>query len=357
MSRRGLYAALMIVALICSVTVTTRASVLSAGGPDVVIDGVNLSQVSFPVAYARLNQKAQEFTRNFEIKVIINSKEYYIHSNDINISTAGAKQLRDIWYGVNALPPGAVVPLDYAYDEDALNTRADEIIAELYKDVTPESEMAKVFNSETKKLQVDGSKNYIIGYDLKPDEFKLQLEGKVESATRDSAGYKSALNIKTNPVRTAGNNAPTYDLLGTYTTYTTNVANRNENIRLASEIISGKMLQPGEVFSYYGVLGRVSAARGFKEAGILVNGQPDTGIGGGICQVSSTLYNACLEAGMQIVERHAHSRDVGYVPHGKDATVAWPSLDYKFRNNTANSLYVILNYNNRTLTASLYGKR
>lgn len=113
---------------------------------------------------------------------------------------------------------------------------------------------------------------------------------------------------------------------------------RNNNIRLAAEAIDGTRLAPGAVFSFNAIVGPRIREKGYQEAKVIVEGAAAPGIGGGICQVSTTLYNVALLAGMEILERHHHSRPVGYVPLGRDATVAEGSLDLKFRNPTRDTI-------------------
>ncbi len=118
--------------------------------------------------------------------------------------------------------------------------------------------------------------------------------------------------------------------------YTTNLYDKNENrisnISTAAEDLNHTVLEPGEIFSFNETLGRRTEEKGYEEAPIMVQGKKDTGTGGGICQISSTLYNAALSADMKIVERHRHSKAVPYVPEGKDATVVYGSKDLKFKN-------------------------
>jgi vancomycin resistance protein YoaR len=107
---------------------------------------------------------------------------------------------------------------------------------------------------------------------------------------------------------------------------------RSSNIRTAAKNINGLVLAPGEVFSFNGSVGRRTASAGFKEAGVYINGKHDTDIGGGICQVSTTLYNAALLSNLEIVSRASHSLPVPYVPVGRDATVDYGNIDLKIRN-------------------------
>jgi vancomycin resistance protein YoaR len=113
-----------------------------------------------------------------------------------------------------------------------------------------------------------------------------------------------------------------------------NDKNRAENMKIAVSKINGKILAPGDVFSFNGVVGPRTAEGGYQEAHTYVGGKVIDGIGGGICQISSTLYNAVLKSDMQVVERRNHMFTVGYVPKGQDATVSYGTTDFRFKNNT-----------------------
>jgi vancomycin resistance protein YoaR len=107
---------------------------------------------------------------------------------------------------------------------------------------------------------------------------------------------------------------------------------RLHNITLASEKIDGFVLQPGQVFSFNEVVGQRLPERGFKKAIVLIKGKRGYEEGGGICQISSTMFNAAEKAGMEIVERHSHSKDVHYLPLGRDAAIVYGEQDFKFKN-------------------------
>lgn len=117
-------------------------------------------------------------------------------------------------------------------------------------------------------------------------------------------------------------------------------SNRLANIRLAAQIINGTCLKPGETFSFNGVVGERTEKRGFKTATAYSGGKVVEDVGGGICQVSTTLFNAAVKADMKIVERHNHSLTVGYVDKGKDAAVDWGNQDLRFTNNTDDNVYI-----------------
>lgn len=123
------------------------------------------------------------------------------------------------------------------------------------------------------------------------------------------------------------------DELSKYTTrYDESNINRTNNIKIASEKINGTIVMPGETFSYNQVVGARTIKAGYKEAAVYVNGKVVDGIGGGICQVSSTLYNAVLNANLEIVSRRNHYFITSYVPASQDATVSYGTIDFKFKN-------------------------
>ncbi|MFC5471074.1 VanW family protein [Cohnella suwonensis] len=121
--------------------------------------------------------------------------------------------------------------------------------------------------------------------------------------------------------------------IGQYTTYfNSNNKSRTNNIVLAAKAINNQYVFPDETFSFNQRVGYRSAAKGYTRAKIIVRGEVSEGIGGGICQISSTLFNAVDRAGLEILQRYSHSRNVTYVPPGRDATVSWYGPDFVFRN-------------------------
>lgn len=124
------------------------------------------------------------------------------------------------------------------------------------------------------------------------------------------------------------------DLLGDFFTPLLGSPGRVENIRLSLAAINNTVVLPGEVFSFNEVVGERTVERGYRNAPIILGEAVVPGVGGGICQSSTTLYNAVREAKMEIVERRIHSIAPSYIKHGLDATVAWPYTDFKFMNDS-----------------------
>lgn len=131
--------------------------------------------------------------------------------------------------------------------------------------------------------------------------------------------------------------------------------NRVYNISVAAKAIDDLMLKPGATFSFNKIVGPRSQEAGYKTAGVIINNEMVEGIGGGVCQVSSTLYNAVLQADLEIVERVNHSTPVAYLPLGQDATVAYDYLDFKFKNNTANYIFIKAQASNNSIMIRIFG--
>ncbi|MEN6370728.1 MAG: VanW family protein [Armatimonadota bacterium] len=145
-------------------------------------------------------------------------------------------------------------------------------------------------------------------------------------------------------------------LLSRYTTrFTAWRTDRTHNVKLAAASINGKLVKRGGIFSYNDTVGPRVKENGFRDALIYVKGKIIPGTGGGICQVSSTVYNAALLANLKIIERSNHSMPVPYVPMGRDATVAYGLLDLKFRNNTSAPIYIATKVRGSYLTVEIYG--
>ena len=144
--------------------------------------------------------------------------------------------------------------------------------------------------------------------------------------------------------------------LGTSTTiYDSTNINRSTNINIACEKINGTILEPGETFSFNKIVGERTAKSGFKEALIYAGGEVDYGLGGGICQISSTLYNAVLKANLDVIERKNHSMTVSYLPVGLDASVSYGSVDFKFTNSRTYPIKISATANTGVITISILG--
>ena len=147
------------------------------------------------------------------------------------------------------------------------------------------------------------------------------------------------------------------DVLGTYTTKVTGTSARIQNVYLASRQINGKIYNPGEEFWYNATVGERTEARGFGPAPAYSGGKTIDSIGGGVCQVSSTLYYAALLADMKIVLRYCHQFAPGYITWGCDATVSWGGCDFAFRNNSDYPIQIVTDWEDNNLTVTILGTK
>ncbi|HEV7640153.1 MAG TPA: VanW family protein, partial [Gaiellaceae bacterium] len=143
--------------------------------------------------------------------------------------------------------------------------------------------------------------------------------------------------------------------VGSYETFYGGIANRIHNVQLVAHLVDHKFIAPGETFSFNGTTGERSAAKGFLEAPVIVNGELQTGLGGGVCQVSTTVFNAAYEAGLPITSRTNHALYISHYPLGRDATVDYPGIDLKFVNDTGHWLLLRTWVGSSSLTVVLYG--
>lgn len=177
--------------------------------------------------------------------------------------------------------------------------------------------------------------------------------GKAEGRSASGDGMALApAGAKDNAAASA--EAPENTLLGSYATaYNPNIS-RAVNIALAASRINGVVIQPGDSFSFNHTILPRTAANGYVEANVIVNKKYVPGTGGGICQVSSTLYAAMLTAGLPATERHPHSLNVGYIPEGMDATISGNALDLRFTNIFDDPIQIQASADQGTLTISIY---
>jgi len=144
-------------------------------------------------------------------------------------------------------------------------------------------------------------------------------------------------------------------LVGAYETFYGGVANRIHNVQLVAHLIDDHYIAPGETFSFNATTGERSESKGFLEAPVIINGELKTGLGGGVCQVSTTTFNAAYEAGLSITDRTNHALYISHYPLGRDATVNYPDTDLKFENDTGHWIWLRTFVGSSSLTVALYG--
>lgn len=188
---------------------------------------------------------------------------------------------------------------------------------------------------------------------------KLDEEGAVSAICAGVRSDQSVIRLPVvidRPEVTAKDCVGIDTLLSSYTTsFNRGLRGRTHNLTLAARCIDGAVLKPGQEFSVNAAVGPRLANRGFRTAQIFVRGKIEDGIGGGVCQVSSTLFNAVLLAGLAIKERSPHSQTVPYVAPGRDATVVYGLRDFRFVNSNSSAIGIVMTVSGSRLTARVYG--
>jgi len=205
---------------------------------------------------------------------------------------------------------------------------------------------------------VDGSHVYIV-----PDRPGQQLDVRASSrgilaALGGPPPRRAALVVASAEPERTTDEARAMGVTGLVSEYTTiygGIANRIHNVRLVAHLVDGALIPPGQEFSFNQTTGERNAAKGFLEAPVIINGELQTGLGGGVCQVSTTVFNAAYDAGLPITQRTNHALYISHYPLGRDATVDYPGLDLRFRNDTGHWLLLRTFVGSYSLTVRLYG--
>lgn len=301
---------------------------------NIIFDGINIISTSisnknvdpsFTIDEEALNKLLEDVSSKLPDKVI--ESGYYIEDNNLIINKGSEGKIININKTKQKIK-NEIKNLNLinnkieAYTEDASPKKVelDAVYNEVRKDAT---------NAEftANPLSVTPSENGIdFAISLEEAKSKLEEDNK-ECVIPLKVVYPS---ITTNMIGTEA--FP--DKLSEFSTkYAASNVNRTTNLRLAANKINGTVLMPGEVFSYNQVVGARTIAAGYKEAPIYVSGRVEDGLGGGICQITTTLYNAVAYANLEIVERTNHQFVPSYVGAGRDATVVYGAIDFKFKNN------------------------
>ncbi|MBR2286768.1 MAG: VanW family protein [Clostridia bacterium] len=336
--------------------------------PGVSIDGLDLSGMTVSEAREALSQVPAGVGSTFSITVEIEGKQWTIGSDQVPMTRDTEAQLMKAyalgrtvdWEGtgtplekrmkaVQALrehPVALVTTL--SFDRENIRKLTDSICASMEK--APENAYVAAFDL--------ASRTFLFGDDVPGVHVDGQALFEAVMACLDGGDWYGTVRVKPQSVladMTKTELMNGFRKISSYSTNTTSNNNRNTNIRLSCEAINGMMVAPGETFSFNQATGERTTAKGYKPATAISGGQNIEEVGGGVCQTSSTLFNAAARADLEIVYRSPHAWPSSYVEKGMDATVNWPGLDFKFRNQTDWPVYIVASYANRKVTVELYG--
>ncbi|MFA6076261.1 MAG: VanW family protein [Negativicutes bacterium] len=327
----------------------------------VTVADVDVGGLTVDEAAEKFRPLLQEKLNEPLLTIKCQDKVWKINKDDIDFSLPAANQLASKAYATGKniytrqtvyhycffTEPVINCELNSVFSMDTLKAKLDKIALEINVPAKSASILMKnsalVVDRESLGLKVDVASSM----DLCVAKLKTNLNDKIDLVTQKDIPIISEKNfVDINSI-----------LSETKTQVDPNNVLRIKNIELAASKINQTLVEPDKFFSFNNSVGLRTVEAGFENAPVVVDNDIVDGIGGGICQVSSTLYNAVLEAGLQVKERAAHALVPKYVPPGQDATVADNLIDFKFTNNYKHSIYIVSNYENYILTIRILGNK
>lgn len=298
---------------------------------------------------SQLTKNLEEISANLPDKVTESS--YYIEGSNLVITSGKEGNVVDI--------DATISSIKNALSNFSANDSPIEITV---KSQEPQAINVEKIHEEIYKEPVDAyyTQNPFTVY---PSEDGVDFNISIEEAKAIITGEKSeeytiplkisSPNVTTNMIGTEA--FP--DLLSNYSTRYSANANRTTNLILAAKKINGTVLMPGEIFSYNKVVGARTIAAGYREAPIYVSGKVVDGVGGGICQIATTLYNAAVYANLEIVQRTNHQFVPSYAPASRDATVVYGAIDFQFKNNRNYPIKIVCSVSGGYANFQIFGLR
>ena len=337
----------------------------------IYIDNVHVGGMTREQAIQAVEAVNDKIDTQFDLVVSVGNESWHVNSERVPISRNIAETVEKAWaYGRSNRPGNAgsgktpfearveraselrSYPQTYVtkqdYDHQALRALTDGIVN--YVDRDPVNSMVESFNFASKTFTFTDDQP---GAKIDPEDLYTRLTTLLDSGVTNTTVRVVPQRIEAEMTKAELMNR--FGLVSAYTTNTTNNKNRNTNIQLSAAAINGITVLPGEIFSFNGTTGERTAEKGYKEAAAIAGGQSRDEIGGGVCQTSSTLFNAVVRADLEIIERNPHAWPSNYVEKGFDATVNWPGLDFKFKNNTEWPVFIVAGYSNQKVTVNIYG--
>ena len=339
--------------------------------PGVYIDNVQVGGMTKGEAAEAVRKVHEDVSSSFDIVIAVGNENWHVNSERVpvsrNIEEVVEKAFASGRGNSASLAGNAATPFEERvsqasamrsnpvtfatkqdYDHEALRALTDGIVNYVNRDPVNSTVHSFDFKTQTFTFTDDRPGARIDPDDLYSRVAELLDDGVTKKELRIVPEKILAEVTKTELMNRFG-------LISAYTTTTTSDGKRNTNIQLSAEAISGKTVLPGEIFSFNATTGERTAAKGYQEAPAISGGQSKDEVGGGVCQTSSTLFNAVARADLEIIERNPHAWPSHYIEKGFDATVNWPGLDFKFKNNTEWPVFIIAGYSKRKVTVNIYG--
>ncbi len=328
--------------------------------PGISVDGVDISGFTVEQARAVL----QERVKLSNVSFICNEKKWEYNLGDLGFEYDYDKSIQEafaIGRSGNVLEDWITIfRLNHNNNIDLKLSRNDnyESFGEIFSTIRSEVDSQAMDASVS---IVDSEHGGGIFITPEKDGYEVDIESLKNILLKELADKKEDVIIKV-PVKVTHANVKKEQLssingiIGEFTTtFNANVAGRSSNIKLASSKVDSVLVMPGQEFSFNNATGAISIAAGYKNAPVIVKGELQEGIGGGVCQVSTTLYNSVLYAGLDVLQRRSHSIPSTYVAIGRDAAVSYGALDLVFKNPHDYPVYIKAFVTGNKVTARVYG--
>lgn len=321
----------------------------------VTIDGYNVNNKTMEQALKYIKEKKDVDLKDRSMNLVYEKKVYkidleqigFLYDYDKAVKTAFKlgrqghfiNRLKDI----RKIKNGIEIPLESSYQYEKIEKIVNNISQEINRD-----SVDAILNFNKGKITIDDE---VIGKKLKKDTLASKIEENIFLLKDIDISVE---NIQ--PILTKDFLSKINGVIGEFaTSFKGSSKGRIENIRLSANAISNKLILPGEELSYNNLTGPRSSQSGYQEANVIIGGELTPGLGGGVCQTSTTMYNALLLSDITILERHPHSIPANYVPYGQDAAVAYGYLDLKFRNDFDFPIYTYAKVVGDSVYIYIYG--
>jgi vancomycin resistance protein YoaR len=327
--------------------------------PNTVINGIDLSGLSFDEGKTLILAYDNARLDKIEIKILYNGATASLRAGDLGVST-NAQQALSIAYTRNKL--GALLSdFDRSHEPFYMTTELivdnacldRSIMLFLKANDIPAQDAQAVFDVQSRSFVYTPAKN---GISADPDTVCRIVKKKLMERDYDPLVLGNEFIRRTYAQITEPMLRKNTVLIGQCSTLASNNENRNVNIQLMCDAVDGLVILPGETLSLNTLVGQRTEEKGFRAAPSIIDGQLVDDIGGGICQLAGTLYNAALYADMEIVERVHHTWPSEYLPVGLDATLNWDNKDLKIRNRSQYPIYISAEFKNLVVKIELYGQ-
>ncbi|MBU3177828.1 VanW family protein [Clostridium estertheticum] len=327
--------------------------------PQVWVEDTNIGGKTKMEAKNAIIQKHNNSIAKKNVTIKINNKQYTIALSKLDMKydyNLAVDKAYDIGREGNSLkkyfaitsPGKKNITLNHTYNYDIVDT----VLKNIIKDNSKKAVDATIVRNNLGDLIVTKEE---YGHSIDSASLKKEIKTKVENIRQEQNLLIESKLINVEPKIKKNNLKGINTLISSSTTnFGSSNESRSENIRVASDSINGHIVMPGDLFSFNDVVGERSAKNGYKLAKGIVNDKVVDDLGGGVCQVSTTLYNAILRTNIASVERYHHSLPCSYIGKGLDATVSFGLLDYRFKNTYSYPIFIESGIRNENLTFNVY---